>query len=257
MAKHIPPPPDIEIAALRKQTDEVRNPMEAGAGTPWEDRGTLGVLPAFLKTCLASLTGPSSLFSQIRRPETTNDGRIFAIGCGMCWAISLLIHRLILQWHYNRQRVTAEGPSKGMAMYEIDPMLFWVENALFAAAAVGAVLLFIFFVSRVYQKMVATEVKYPTTQALYVNLFAYALGPSLLAVIPIAGPVLAIGWTFVLLIVAGSTRLRLNAGSAAVASFISMAAMLLGCAAAWFVLRMLVWEAMTGGAINSVKLPDA
>ena len=118
-------------------------------------------------------------------------------------------------------------------------------------------LLFIFFVSRVYQKMVATEVKYPTTQALYVNLFAYALGPSLLAVIPIAGPVLTIGWTFVLLIIGGATRLRLNAGSAAVASFISMAAMLLGCAAAWFVLRMLVWEAMTGGAINDVKLPDA
>src|SRR5688500_19911518 len=73
MAKHIPPPPDIEIAALRKQTVEVRNPMEPGAGTPWEDRGTLGLLSAFVKTCVASLTAPSSLFSQIRRPETRSE----------------------------------------------------------------------------------------------------------------------------------------------------------------------------------------
>ena len=247
MAKHIPPPPDLEIAALRKQTVEVRNPMQPGSGTPWEDRGTLGVVGAFIKTCIASLTKPGQLFAQIRRPETSGDGRAFALGCGLCWGVSLVVHRLLMRrmWYHDETR------------YEIDNNLFWIENALFFAAGIGGVLLFIHFVSPIYHKMVATEIKHPITPALFVNIFAYALGPSLLALIPVAGPILAVVWRLALLIVAGSVRLRLNAGSAGVASFISMAATVLGCLAAWFVVRMLVWEAMTGGSINEVKLPDA
>lgn len=247
MAKNIPPPPDFEIAALKPKYVEARNPMEAGTGTPWEDRGTLGLVKAFVKTCAMTLTAPARLFVQIRRPETISDGRVFAIGCSVCWGLSLVIHRLLMRrvWYHDERR------------YEIDTTLFWVENGLFFAAAIGAVMLFIHFVSRIYHKMVEAEIKQPVTPALFVNLFAYALGPSVLALVPVAGPVVAIGWIFALLVVAGSVRLRLNAGSAAVASFISMAAMVLGCAAAWFVVRMLVWEAMTGGAINEVKMPDA
>lgn len=257
MAKHIPPPPDLEIAALRKKTVEAHNPMQPGSGTPWEDRGTLGVAGAFIRTCLASLRAPGELFRQIHRPETSGDARSFAIGCGVCWGLSLLIHRLLLRWHYEQQRVTEAGPSQGMALHEIDPTLFWVESLLYFAAAIAAVFLFIHGIARIYHKMVATEIRHPISGELFVNLFAYALGPSLLALVPGIGPVAAVVWIFVLLIIAGSVRLQINAGSAAVASFVSMAAMVLACAAAWLVLRVLVWEAMTGGAINDVKLPDA
>ena len=247
MAKHIPPPPDFEIAALKKKVVEARNPMEAGSGTPWEDRGTLGLVRAFVKTCALTLTSPAQLFVHIRRPETIADGRAFAIGCGVCWGVSLVVHRMLMLrvWYHDERR------------YLIDRTLFWVENALFFAAAIGAVLLFIHAVSRIYHKMVEAEIKMPVTAALFVNLFAYALGPSVLALVPVAGPVLAAAWILALLVVAGSVRLRLNAGSAAVAAFVSMAATVLGAAVAWFVVRMLIWEAMTGGAINEVKMPDA
>jgi hypothetical protein len=246
MAKHIPPPPDFEIAALQKKVVESRNPMEAGSGTPWEDRGTLGVIGAFFKTCVMSLKAPGQLLVQIRRPETIGDGRAFASGCGVCWGVSLVIHRLLMLrlWYHDDRR------------YEIDMTFFWIENALFFAGAIGGVLLFIHVVSRIYHKMVESEIKHPVTPALFVNLFSYALAPSLLALVPVAGPVLAVCWILALLVIAGSARLRLNAGSAAVASFISVAAMVLACLAAWFVVRMLVWEAMTGGAINEVKMPD-
>src|SRR5687767_2892999 len=164
MAKHIPPPPDFEIAALKKKTVEARNPMEAGPGTPWEDRGSLGLVGAFIRTCVMSLKAPSTLFIHIRRPETIGDARGFAIGCGVCWGISLVIHRLLMLrlWYHDERR------------YEIDRTLFWAETGLFFAAAIGAVLLFIAGVSRIYHKMVEAEIKHPVTPALFVNLFAYA-----------------------------------------------------------------------------------
>src|SRR5688572_2093762 len=143
MAKHVPPPPDFEIAALKQKVVEARNPMQAGSGTPWEDRGTLGLVGAFVKTCTMSLRAPAELFVQIRRPETIADGRGFAIGCAICWGVSLVLHRLIMRrlWYHDERR------------YEIDNTLFWIENALFFAGAIGGVLLFIHAVPRIYHKM--------------------------------------------------------------------------------------------------------
>src|ERR1700733_8705186 len=88
----IRPPENIEIASLRKKQKTVFDPMTAGVGTPWEDRGTHGTVGAFFKTCFMSMTSPAKLMGAIRRPETVNDARAFLFGiCGV-WAISALMH---------------------------------------------------------------------------------------------------------------------------------------------------------------------
>src|SRR5271169_5372528 len=91
-------PENIEIAALKKKAATVFDPMRAGTGTPWEDRGKNGVVGAFFKTCLMSMFSPGKLTSSIRRPETTNDARGFLFGiCGI-WAVSAVMHYAWFVW---------------------------------------------------------------------------------------------------------------------------------------------------------------
>ena len=73
-------PQGLEIAALKKKQTATWDPMAHGPGTPWEDRATHGLVGAFVKTAVASLTRPRQLADQLRRPETTNDARSFVVG---------------------------------------------------------------------------------------------------------------------------------------------------------------------------------
>ena len=57
------PPADFEIAALRKKQEVYVDPMKPGSGTPWEDRGSHGLVGAYFKTVSQSLFKPVALIS--------------------------------------------------------------------------------------------------------------------------------------------------------------------------------------------------
>ncbi len=214
----------FEIASLKKKQTAVWDPMAHGAGTPWEDRATHGIVGAFLKTCLASLTGPRKLADQIRRPETTGDVRSFVIGCGLMWGFSAAEH---VAWGLYHKAHSPPPPK-----YDLDETNnLWVAIDLIVplvGVAVGIVLLWMMYTA-IYNRLVAQEannVKLP--EPLIGNVAGYAFGPSLLAPIPLVGPVLAaVMMLFAFAAVGTSSRLRLRASAAvidAVLGFVALVA---------------------------------
>src|SRR5579871_1848708 len=65
--------------------------MRPGDGTPWEDRGSSGALVAYFKTVARSITSPGRLLDHIRRPETTDDVKGFALVSIVMWFLGILI----------------------------------------------------------------------------------------------------------------------------------------------------------------------
>ena len=61
------------------------------------------------------------------------------------------------------------------------------------------------------------------------------MGPGLLSIIPIAGPILAVCWITFALSVGGATRLKISGKGAVIASFVVMGAMVGVCIAVWFI----------------------
>src|SRR5436189_1018304 len=110
---------NVRIAALEKKRVEHLDPMAAGNGTPWEDRGSSGIAGAFFKTCWMSLVSPATLLRDIRRPETTSDATAFAIGCGILWGFSWLIHGALFA-EYAKTKYQAE----------VDPQIYYLGSAL-------------------------------------------------------------------------------------------------------------------------------
>jgi hypothetical protein len=210
-------PDNINIASLKQKQAQYFDPMAAGPGTPWEDRGSNGVLGAFLKTCKMSMSSPALLLNQIRRPETTSDTTAFLIGCCIICGASALIHGLILM------PFVSNTPNA-----DFDQNLYIIYCAI-AFVAAGAGLYFLFrLYNIVYAKLIAQEKTQSVLPApLLYNVTAYALGPSLLALIPFVGPPIALAWIFINLILAGSKRLRIRASAAfidALLAFIVVAA---------------------------------
>lgn len=208
----IPPPENFDIAALRKKTEMRIDPMAPGPGTPWEDRGSNGAVGAYLKTVGMSLFAPAKLAASIRRPETTSDAFSFLIICAVCWALSAFIHGMI--WMH----LLAKQPNVQIDSYVLDTVIAAV------ASGVGMWLLFTLY-NKIYAKLVVQEKNQsPVPAALLYNINTYALGPSLLALIPYAGPPLALLWIAIGLVAAGIGRLRLRFAAAAIDALIPFVA---------------------------------
>ena len=209
--------PEFEIAALKQRQTAVWNPMAAGAGTPWEDRATHGTVGAFLKTCLASMTGPRKLVADIRRPETTGDARAFVIGCGLMWGLSAAGHTAFAL-HRRAQRPDVE-------LVSVPLCVLYVAGAL-VGATVGIVLLWMLY-SAVYNRLVAEETRRGVAlpEPLLSTASGYAFGPSILAVIPLVGPPLAlVVMLAVMVAVGGSQRLRLRFSAALIDAILGFVA---------------------------------
>jgi len=71
------------------------------------------------------------------------------------------------------------------------------------------------------------------------NMFGYCLGPSLLAIVPIAGPILAIIWIAIALMVGGATRLKISVKGAVIASLVAVCAMVAVIIDTWCVTRFI------------------
>ena len=223
-------PENIEIASLKKKQQEVFDPMAAGTGTPWEDRGTHGTVGAFIKTCTASMFKPAALMKKIRRPETYGDARAFLFIISAIWGISALLHTVIVIW--NRVHTRIPMPDGQVVYGNLDTTNTAVHCGLaLVGGSLGCFFLFKIY-NAIYGRLAAQEKGAALMpDVLLYNVNVYALGPSVLALIPFVGPPLALLWIFVGLVVAGVTRLRLSMSGAvidALLGLIAVVAMVVG-----------------------------
>ncbi|MDB5174388.1 MAG: hypothetical protein JWM97_2118 [Phycisphaerales bacterium] len=221
----------IELAALKKKGTGDVDLMRPGNGTPWEDRGTLGGVVAYFQTALKSLVSPGLLMDHIRRPETTGDANAFAVVCAVMWVIGAALWRV---WYY--RQVTASN-----SHYDVDPTHFWMTTGLICLLAAAGVWLWLKVGTSLYAKLAATEMRNATPSLTY-NIFAYSLGPSILAVVPVFGQGLALLWIFIDLVVGGKKRLYMKSTSAFInALIIIICAVLIG-AVFYYVAGVLIWQ---------------
>ncbi len=174
--------------------------MSSGTGTPWEDRGQLGVVAAYFKTLMQAFTAPATLFAELRRPDSAGDATSFAFICGLWWSISELIHTWMYV-HFGKVPENAASP--------------WFMGIIIAVVAPFATVAIARIAAIVFGKLISTEIR-PTDAppALLFNLFAYCFAPSIFAIIPLAGIPLASLGTFVLMIIMAIKKLRLKVGGA-------------------------------------------
>jgi hypothetical protein len=212
--------PEFEIAALKKKQTAVWDPMAPGTGTPWEDRATNGVIGGFLKTCIASMTHPRRLVAEIRRPETHNDSRAFVIGCGICWGLSAAGHLGYGLWRRSKLPDFIDFNTPVLAIYLVVALV---------GSVVGIVALWTLYTA-IYNRLVQEETRRGVAlpEPLIASACAYAFGPSILAVIPVYGPIAALVVMFVVMvIIGGSARLRLRIAASiidAIFGFLAIAA---------------------------------
>jgi hypothetical protein len=240
----VKPPDNIEIASLRKKQRVIFDPMAPGEGTPWEDRGTHGTVGAFIKTCIMSLTAPGKLTNSIRRPETITDARAFLFGISGIWAVSAVIHYAYFVWKESK----APGASVDQT-----PMIVLGLGSL-AAGALGCFFLFKVY-NIIYAALTANEKDSVLLPApLIYNVNAYALGPSLLALIPFAGPPVALVWCFADLVAVGNKRFRLKMAASIIDALLGFVAVLAIAGGAYLVVDLVILNPSVVG-YNAVELP--
>jgi hypothetical protein len=230
-------PEDIQIASLKKKQQTVFDPMTAGAGTPWEDRATHGTIGAFFKTCLMSLFSPGKLTKSIRRPETITDARGFVIGIATIWGLTALGHFAYAVWK----------ETKDVDYAGVLPMNTAVLVLLTIGASAGGTFFLFKIYNAIYGKLTAQEkdsVLLP--DVLIYNVNAYTLGPSLLAVIPVAGPPLAILWIFINMIIVGNKRLRLRLPAAIIDALLSLLVVVGIILGVYFIGKVLIIDKVWG-----------
>jgi hypothetical protein len=227
-----PQSPPAEIASMRRQpaapaAARHRNPLEPGAGTPWEDRGSIGFVPAIFKTAFAAMFAPRRLLDSMRRPETRADARVLAIAYGVFWGLGWVIHDLI-----SFKLFSSSGP---------DFVIDYHGYAMVAHFALGiAGTYFVLqFASVLFHKLVsAGDAGSRIPPVLVYNVFAYCLGPSILALIPFGiGPLAALIWIFGLIVAGSVSRLGMKGGNAFVCAMIAFGGILGAAVLAYLGLR--------------------
>jgi CheY-like chemotaxis protein len=177
---------------------------------------------------------PADLLDSIRRPETGGDSFSFAIGCGLMWAISALIHGYLYYRHMiGIETRTANSTTEDRITVLGQNWAIWCGIA--AVLAIIGALIFQKIGSRLFYSLVATEMKSKAPPILAYNIFGYCLGPSLLSIIPIAGPILAVIWIAIALMVGGATRLKISVKGSVIAALVVVGAMVGVCIAVWFI----------------------
>jgi len=223
MAK-ITPPADLHIAALeKKRIVEHVNLLAPGVGTPWEDRGHLGMLKAMIQTCRMSLLSPLRLLHAIRRPESKADARTFALACGGLWSLSTLLHALIFQLY---QGTHTPG--------------YWLNAVLAAALAPAIVWPLLELATIVFHKLNSMEPTCRAPAVLHYNVLAYNLGVSALAPLPLIGPPAALLWIIFTTILAARSRLHVSTAAAIVNSVLTALLVIVVLAGAYLLLRLLI-----------------
>lgn len=219
MAKKYTSPQDMHIAALEKKTAQAVNLMVSGHGIPWEDRGSIGFIGAFLNTAFGAMFKPTQLLSKMRRPETAKDARIFAYACGGVWFAAVLIQSAFAYFVFYSRDHSLDLDSR---QYVINTLL---EGLLAGAAAAMMPKV----VTWMFYRLTAFDMISKAPPVLVYNCITYLAGASLLALIPggprpwlAVGPVLAGLWMFVTLLTVAIARLRIRVGAAIIGSILTL-----------------------------------
>lgn len=227
MAKNIEAPSDVQIAAMQHRQVEITNVMHAGEGTPWEDRGSLGVIPAFFKTMTQGLFSPGRLLMAIRRPDVATDTRALVLIYSIFWAIAWLIRDILaLRNPIMREQKPGVFVSEEQVFDITVHGLLW---AVHAAIAIGGTWLLMNLAARLFYKLAtAGELKAKIPPVLIYNIMAYCLAPSVLApiVYRLIGPTVAAAWIVLLVMYAAKRRLAMKLGGAIVCTSFSLVALL-------------------------------
>jgi hypothetical protein len=227
------PAPDIHIAALeQKKVVDHSNLMQAGSGTPWEDRGHLGTVKAFVATCWQGMFSPRQLMRSIRRPEGGTDVRGFVICCGAMWGISAFVHAALHLWH------------DGDDWWQHETYWYWIGAAGLALIAAPLVWLMHVLATAILSKLNSFELGTRAPSALTANIVGYCLAPSLLAPIPVIGPIPSILWIISVAIVVSISRLKLKVGTSIINVLLASLAVLGAVSLSLLVLRLLYVNAL-------------
>jgi hypothetical protein len=187
----------MRIAALHQNAVTVANVRRPGAGTPWEDRGAAGTLRAFARTVIAGIFSPGKLLESIRRLDARTDTVPLVILYGLFWAISVVVHAWIILTRYKSDHTL-----------EINVAAFWKEAGIFTAIVAAGFVVLIRVAAITLEKLTALDMRQKLPPSMYFNVIAYCLAPSLLAPLPMVGPVLALTWIVLLWILAARKRLH-------------------------------------------------
>jgi hypothetical protein len=183
------------------------------------------------------MISPGLLLDHIRRPETTSDSTSFAMISGAMWVIGVFIYKF-----YWLQFVL---PTSTAFEKDADPMWYWLTAAIDAGLVGGGLFLWLTVGPKLYRSLGATELK-GANPALLQNCFNYALGPSILALVPVFGWALAIVWILFILIVAGKQRLFIKGVSAVINIMIMFSIVVASTVGVWLFLTF-VW----GGLLDN------
>jgi hypothetical protein len=225
MANPMDAPDHIRIAALeRKKGLAMLDLMRPGPGTPWEGRGGR-FIPAFFQTCLMSIFQPARLLDSIRRPESREEGNLFAILCGCFWSVSLIVHMGILYY----------GVYSDTVNYKVDQTSYWETVLVIAAILPFAIWASSIFLASIWHQILSMDMASKAPPVLARTLFAYMLGPSILALIPIAGPPLALLGIFIDWNVAGITRMYAKTHATIIATVLVFAITIVMAVGIYFV----------------------
>jgi hypothetical protein len=236
----------MDMPAMKKKSGGPIDLMRPGNGTPWEDRSS-GVVGAYFKTVIKSLTSPALLMDHIRRPETSTDSNSFALISSVMWILGVIIYNVF--WLYY---VLPGGSTKYET--EVDPMNYWMTTLIQCVLVGGGLFLFLRFGPRLYRSLGANELK-NAQPSLISNCFNYAMGPSILGLIPYFGWALAILWILIDLMVAGKRRLYMKTSGAVINVFIIAFVGVLVAAVVYFVLLHLIWGGLVDMNGLTVKPP--
>jgi len=250
MAKNVNTPPELRIAALeqQKQLEAITNLMTPGDGTPWEQRGSGGVVGGFFKTAIQSMLNPSKLLWSIRRPETTADATGFLLLCGAFWGIGWVVHDFLYKlWSVEPRVNSIEFTGHyDESIYFLGMMLAALLCPLWAILAVK-------FQIPLFRKLLAMEFERTRTKpdvTLFYNVLAYLQGPAVLSILPVVGPPLAVGWIFVNTSVAMIKRMRTTVAGSIIAVILTGLATIAVAVGVGVVLDFLWYQLPTGGAIQ-------
>lgn len=251
MAKYTSPD-DIHIAALQKKAVTVVDLMVSGPGIPWEDRGTHGIVGAFFKTAWMALFHPVVLASNMRRPETAKDAKIFAYGLGIVWMLVVAIQSAFSYFvFYNRYPEDLQPSGQQ----------YVINTALGALAAGVAAVLLTKIVAWLFYRLTSFDMTSKAPPVLMYNTVTYLMGVSIVALIPggtkpwlMIAPCVAAIWMFFLLLVIGVRRLTIRVGGAIIGSIVTSLAAA-GLVAGGWLLLWLVWIQVMGNDSFPVPTP--
>jgi hypothetical protein len=238
-------PSDNRMAATdnRKQM-ATANLMASGEGTPWEDRGAVGVVQAYFKTTIQSMFSPSKLAFAMRRPETSSDVTAFAIASGIMWGLGVLIVAII---QYQTLTHLPDDPDHPVQFY---PQQFWLNATIEIVATGAGVWVALKVATALFLKIVTPDLSQPVRPVLVYNVMGYSLGPSILAVIPVVGPPIAGVWILVNWIVLAQARIKARRAGAITASILTFLAISLGVGAVYLIGSLLSAYVLNWGSLQ-------